>query len=39
MLPAFQVDIPEFSRKACHELARNYPLLTQGLPMLDGVKH
>ena len=35
----FQVEIPPFSYESCHKLAREFPLLTQGMPLLEGVQH
>lgn len=39
LLPEFQVEIPEFSREQCHKLAKNFPLMTTGLPLLPETKH
>ena len=39
MKPEWQVEIPPFSLNACHNIARNFHLLSEGFPMVAGVKH
>lgn len=33
------MDIPQFSHDQCHKLAKEFPLLTEGLPLLPGLNH
>lgn len=34
----FQPDIPSYRLEECHQLAKKYPMLSEGLPMLPGVR-